>query len=114
MGDVRAVFSLDFLGAPFIEKLRDNKALNGAMSAITAAVVGVVLNLGLWFAIHTLFSQIVPWQGMGMDLDLPVWQTLDLFALTLTAGAIVAVFYFRTNMLLTLLACASIGLITHL
>lgn len=103
-----------FLGAPFIEKLRDNKALNGAMSAITAAVVGVVLNLGLWFAIHTLFSQIVPWQGMGMDLDLPVWQTLDLFALTLTAGAIVAVFYFRTNMLLTLLACASIGLITHL
>ena len=90
-----------FLGAPFIEKLRDNKALNGAMSAITAAVVGVVLNLGLWFAIHTLFSQVVPWQGMGMNLDLPVWQTLNLFALALTAGAIVAVFYFRTNMLLT-------------
>lgn len=103
-----------FLGAPFIEKLRDNKALSGAMSAITAAVVGVVLNLGLWFAIHVLFAQVVPWQGLGMHLDIPVWQTLDMFAFALTAGAIVAVFYFRTNMLLTLLACAVIGFVAHL
>src|SRR3954462_12897795 len=46
-----------FLGAPFIEILRGNRALNGALSAITAAVVGVVLNLAIWFAIHTLFRE---------------------------------------------------------
>ena len=103
-----------FLGAPFIEKLRGHQALNGAMSSITAAVVGVVLNLGLWFAIHALFAEVRPWQGLGMNLDLPIWETLDVFALALTAGAIVAVFYFRANMFLTLLACALIGLISYL
>ena len=46
-----------FLGAPFIEVLRDNKALNGALSAITAAVVGVILNLAIWFALHTVFRE---------------------------------------------------------
>jgi chromate transporter len=46
-----------FLGAPFVEKLRGNKALNAALSAITAAVVGVILNLAIWFAIHTVFRQ---------------------------------------------------------
>ena len=49
-----------FLGAPFVEKLRGNKALNAALSAITAAVVGVILNLAIWFAIHTVFRQTVP------------------------------------------------------
>ena len=49
-----------FLGAPFIEVLRGNKALNGALSAITAAVVGVILNLAIWFALHTLFRETVP------------------------------------------------------
>ena len=44
-----------FLGAPFVEVLRGNKALSGALSAITAAVVGVILNLAVWFAIHTIF-----------------------------------------------------------
>src|SRR5262249_35686839 len=43
-----------FLGAPFIETLRGNKALNAALSAITAAVVGVILNLAIWFAIHSV------------------------------------------------------------
>lgn len=103
-----------FLGAPFIEKLRGNQALNGAMSCITAAVVGVVLNLGLWFAIHALFAEVELWQGLGMSLDIPAWETLDVFALALTAGAIVAVFYFRVNMFLTLLSCAVIGLVAFM
>ena len=49
-----------FLGAPFAEKLRGVKALNAALSAITAAVVGVVLNLAVWFAVHTLFHETIP------------------------------------------------------
>ncbi len=47
-----------FLGAPYIERLRGNKRLNSALSAITAAVVGVVLNLAVWFSLHTLFEQV--------------------------------------------------------
>ena len=48
-----------FLGAPFIERLRGNAALSGALSAITAAVVGVILNLAIWFALHVLFRTVV-------------------------------------------------------
>lgn len=46
------------LGAPYIERLRDNRALAGALSSITAAVVGVILNLSIWFALHTLFARV--------------------------------------------------------
>ena len=49
-----------FLGAPFMEKLRGNKSLKRRLSAITAAVVGVILNLAIWFAIHTVFRETVP------------------------------------------------------
>src|SRR4051812_31090793 len=47
-----------FVGAPYIERLRGNPALAGALSAITAAVVGVILNLAVWFALHTVFGQV--------------------------------------------------------
>src|SRR4030095_16802738 len=47
-----------FLGAPFVEALRGNRALTSALSAITAAVVGVILNLAIWFALHTLFREV--------------------------------------------------------
>jgi chromate transporter len=49
-----------FLGAPVIEAMQGNKSLAGALSAITAAVVGVILNLSIWFAIHTLFREVIP------------------------------------------------------
>ena len=55
-----------FLGAPFVEALRGNKALSGALSAITAAVVGVILNLAIWFAIHTVFREVTPVRGFGL------------------------------------------------
>jgi chromate transporter len=59
-----------FVGAPYIEALRGNKALAGALSAITAAVVGVILNLSIWFALHTLFRHTLPIQGYGFS---PAW-----------------------------------------
>ena len=58
-----------FVGAPYIEALRGNKALAGALSAITAAVVGVILNLSIWFALHTLFRQTFPSHGFGLAFD---------------------------------------------
>jgi chromate transporter len=49
---------LIFAGAPFVEQLRANQRLSGALAAITAAVVGVVLNLTVWFALHVLFPEV--------------------------------------------------------
>src|SRR3982074_478438 len=60
-----------FVGAPFIERVRDNKKLNGALSAITAAVVGVILNLAIWFALHTVFRELTPVRSYGFKFDMP-------------------------------------------
>lgn len=64
-----------FLGAPYIERLRENLALSGALAAITAAVVGVVLNLALWFNLHVLFDEVRVFTGLGMHMDVPVLPT---------------------------------------
>jgi chromate transporter len=98
-----------FLGAPFIEKLRGNAALTGAMSAITAAVVGVILNLAIWFALHVLFAEVGVWKGLGMSVDIPAWGSLNLAALVLTAAAILAIFRFNIPMIAVLLGSALAG-----
>ena len=98
-----------FLGAPFIEQLRGNTALTGALSAVTAAVVGVIANLAVWFALHTLFAEIEIWRGLGMTLDVPVLATVNVPALILTVAAILAVFRFNIGTLWVLGACAIAG-----
>jgi chromate transporter len=103
-----------FLGAPFIERLRGNRALAGALSAITAAVVGVILNLALWFAIHTLFREVVPVQGFGFSLELPVLSSVNVWALLLSLAAIVAMFRFQVGMITTLAACSAAGVLLYL
>ncbi len=103
-----------FLGAPFIEGLRGNRALSGALSAITAAVVGVILNLAVWFALHTWFREARPLRALGLGFDAPVPASLDPWALALSAAAIVAIFHFRAGMIPTLLACAAAGVVLHL
>jgi chromate transporter len=102
-----------FLGAPFIEGLRGNKALSGALSAITAAVVGVILNLAVWFALHTWFREGRPVHLPGLSFDVPVLASLDPWALALSATAVVAIFRFRAGMIPTLLACAVLGVVLH-
>lgn len=103
-----------FLGAPFIERLRDNRALSAALTAVTAAVVGVILNLAVWFGLHVLFAQVRAFMAMGLDLDLPVWTTLDAAALVLVAAAMVAVFRFRLGAVTVLAGCALAGLALRL
>lgn len=100
-----------FLGAPYIEALRGNQALSAALSTITAAVVGVILNLAVWFSLHVLFGQLEPVQGFGMSLDLPVLSSLDLPALLLTLGALLAVFQLKVGVLTVLIACSALGLL---
>jgi chromate transporter len=102
-----------FVGAPYIEHLRGNKLLSGALSAITAAVVGVVLNLAVWFAVHAMFRVTVPLRGYGLNLDAPVPSSLDIWSLLLAAGAAVTIFRFKIGMIPTLaLACVT-GVALH-
>lgn len=100
-----------FAGAPYVEALRGNKALAGALSAITAAVVGVILNLSIWFALHTLFHQTVPVHGFGLSFDAPVPSSIHPAALVLSLGAAIAIFRFNIGMLVVLAACCGAGLL---
>lgn len=99
-----------FAGAPFIEQLRGNVALTGALSAVTAAVVGVIANLAVWFALHTLFSEIAAWQGLGMTLDVPIWASINPAALILAVTALAAVFRFNLGTYWILGSCALAGI----
>lgn len=99
------------LGAPFMENMRNNKALSAALSAITAAVVGVILNLSVWFALHVLFAQLYEFRGFGVAVDLPVLSSVNIPSLILTLGAIIAVFRYKVGMLLVLAACSIAGIL---
>jgi chromate transporter len=102
-----------FLGAPFIERLRGNRALAGALSAITAAVVGVILNLAIWFAIHTLFRATWLMRGYGLSFDAPALASVNLWALALALAAMIAVFRFKAGMLPTLAASSIAGVLLY-
>jgi chromate transporter len=100
-----------FLGAPFIEALRGKRWLNAALSTITAAVVGVVLNLAVWFALHTLFADVQATMLGPLKILVPTLATLDVLALVLSVGAFVAIFRFKTGMIPTLAGCALLGML---
>jgi chromate transporter len=103
-----------FLGAPFVEKLRGNKSLNAALSALTAAVVGVILNLAIWFAIHTVFRETVPVRAFPLAFDAPVLTSVNGWALALSVAAAVAIFRFKVGMIQTLAACCAAGIVLYL
>ena len=103
-----------FLGAPYIEALRGNQALSAALAAITAAVVGVILNLAVWFGLHVVFREVRETRWFGMSLDIPNLASLNVPALVLTAAALVAVFRFKVGTLLVLAACSAAGIVLHL
>jgi chromate transporter len=103
-----------FLGAPFIEGLRENKALSAALSVITAAVVGVVLNLAVWFGLHVLFEQVNEIHTLGMSVDVPVLSTINVPSLLLTLAAAIAVFRFKIGMIKVLAACSAAGVLYYL
>jgi chromate transporter len=100
-----------FLGAPFIERMRDNTVLTAALTAITAAVVGVILNLAVWFGLHVIFDDLRTITAFGLDLDVPVWSTIDIAAAVLVAAALVAVFRFRVGPVKVLAGCALVSMV---
>ena len=102
-----------FLGAPFIEALRGNRALNAALAAITAAVVGVILNLAIWFALHSLFRAQTPVHRFGLSFDAPVLRSLDPWAAALSVAAAFALLRFKAGVIPMLAGCALAGILLH-
>lgn len=99
-----------FLGAPFVERLREQRRLAAALAAITAAVVGVILNLALWFALHVLFARVdEQWFGPAR-LFVPDLASLDPWALLIAAAAMVAMLRLKLGMLPTLALSAFAGM----
>jgi chromate transporter len=100
-----------FLGAPYVEALRGNRALSSALGAITAAVVGVIMNLALWFGLHVIFREVKRVNLLGLAPDLPVLASLDWRAGLLSAAAMVLMLRFKIGMITTLGLCAAAGVV---
>ena len=98
-----------FLGAPYVEQLRHNRLLNGALSGITAAVVGVVLNLSIWFGINALFHKTNPAHLLGATIPVPDLATADWFGLLLAGLSFLAMKYGKLGMITVLAACSGLG-----
>ncbi len=103
-----------FAGAPFVEQLRANRRLSGALAAITAAVVGVILNLSVWFALHVLFGEVTEkWLG-------PVrWFAFNPLALDLKTAALAAIaallaFRFHRGLIEVVAIMAALGIAVRL
>ncbi len=103
-----------FVGAPYIEALRGNRALHSALSAITAAVVGVILNLSVWFGLHVIFRQVVERRLGPIRLHVPDLASLDLAALVLATLALLAIFRLKLGLPKTLAASALLGAVWKL
>jgi chromate transporter len=102
-----------FLGAPYVERLRGNRRLSVALATITAAVVGVILNLAVWFALHVVFAHVgESWFGPAR-LFVPDVASLDPGALALAASAMVAMLRFRLGVLPTLAIAALVGILMN-
>jgi len=102
-------FLFILLGAPYVERLRHNRALSTALTGITAAVVGVIANLALYFAVHTLFGQVDRTHAGPLRFDVPDLASLQLDVLLVAAVAAVLVFVRGWTVLRTLGLCAVLG-----
>jgi chromate transporter len=104
-------FAWIFLGAPYVEKLHDQPRLKGALAGVTAAVVGVIANLALWFGLRVLFQQMAPGP---LGLELPVPESLDMHALLLALLAAVCLFRLKLGVVKTLGVAALAGLVLRM
>lgn len=104
-------FLFIFVGAPYVEYLRGNRALDAALRGITAAVVGVVLNLAVWFALHTLFGQVSTLDVGWVRVLVPLPASIDWWAVFIAAGAMVAILRWRVGIAVTLAVAAVVGMV---
>ncbi len=106
-------FAFVFLGAPMIERIAKKRALAAALTAITAAVVGVIANLALWFGLRVIFAQLAPLAWGPFALDVPVPASLDPLAAGITVVAAIALFRFDLGVPRTLALASAIGLVAR-
>jgi len=107
-------FVFVFLGAPLVERLAANKALSGALAAVTSAVVGVVANLAVWFALQVVFRDHTAFRAGPLAIDLPIPSSIDLAALALAAVAAVCLFRLKLGILKTLGITAGLGVVVRM
>lgn len=100
-----------FLGAPHIERLRSNAALSGALAAVSAAIVGVILNLAIWFGLHVLFGEVTTLHWGLVSLAAPIWPSVNFKTLALALIATLMLFRFRLGIGWTLATCGALGLV---
>ena len=105
-----------FLGAPYIESLRSNRALARALSGITAAVVGVVLSLAIWFGLQVLFTAMADATALGplasmIAMRLPVLSSFDPAAAAISMLSLLAMVVFRAGVITVIAASAAAGLV---
>ncbi|MFI6423430.1 chromate efflux transporter [Promicromonospora sp. NPDC050880] len=103
-------FLFIFLGAPYVERLRGNRALSSALTAITAAVVGVIANLAIYFATHTLFAASTSFAAGPLRFEVPDLTSVQPAALGIAVVAGLLLFVVRWSVLRTLGVCALLGL----
>jgi chromate transporter len=102
-----------FAGAPFVERLRSNRELSGALAAITAAVVGVILNLSVWFALHVLFGDVTEQHAGLLRWYAFDPRALDTHAAVLAATAALLTFRFHRSLIEVVVVMALLGIVTH-
>jgi chromate transporter len=102
-----------FAGAPFLEELRANKRLAGALAAITAAVVGVILNLSVWFALHVLFGTVAEHRAGWLRWYAFDPAALDTHAAVLAVTAAILAFRFHRGMIEVIVVMALLGMATQ-
>jgi len=107
-------FLFILLGAPYVERLRHNRALSSALTGITAAVVGVIANLAMYFTLHTLFAATRQVAAGPLRFDVPLPGSVQVAAVALTALALLLIFVLRWSTLRTLGVCALAGIVVGL
>jgi chromate transporter len=100
-----------FSGAPYVEAIRGNRALHAGLSTITASIVGVILNLSLWFGIHVVFRDVEERHWGLLKMPWPVLDSVDLGAALLAGTAMLALFRFKLGLPLTLALSALLGVL---
>jgi chromate transporter len=103
-----------FTGAPYIERIGSNARLSGALSGVTAAVVGVILNLALWFALHVLFAHVTAVDHGILRLWTPDFATFDWLAGALSCLAALLLLWRHMGVIAVLAICAGLGLAVRL
>ena len=102
-------FLFVFLGAPFVERLRGNRPLGSALAGVTAAVVGVIASLALSFGASVLFERTTSTHPFSTVITVPVWSTVDGFAVALAIAAALAIQRFRVNVAWVVAAAGALG-----